>query len=313
MSSEERVKVVFIGGAGRSGSTMLDLILGELPGFVSMGELGSIWDRGIVENQLCGCGSPLRECPFWTAVITQAFGGFEAVDAARLHTLSRQVARLRYVLRLGRDYPASLTRAYDEFTEALRLLYQAIHHVSGGAVVVDSSKNPAYAAVLQRMPLIELSLVHLVRDVRAVAFSWQRKRLRPEIHWEKAYMPRFSLTQSVREWYRHNLGMHILGRANPRSVFVRYEDLARQPRVVVQRLLADLGLPPLPDGFLAEARLALTPSHTVAGNPLRFQRQSLDIRADDEWRAHMVPGDRRFVTALSWPLLLGYGYLRDGR
>ncbi|WP_420910932.1 sulfotransferase [Thermus thermophilus] len=40
--SQEKVKVVFIGGYGRSGSTLLDRMLGQVEGFVSVGELRHI-------------------------------------------------------------------------------------------------------------------------------------------------------------------------------------------------------------------------------------------------------------------------------
>src|SRR6266542_1121845 len=39
--------VLFIGGYSRSGSTLLDLLLGQLPGFFSSGELAYIWSHGL--------------------------------------------------------------------------------------------------------------------------------------------------------------------------------------------------------------------------------------------------------------------------
>src|SRR5215212_6026745 len=67
------VDVVFIAGFGRGGSTLLAQIMGQLPRFVSVGELRHLWLRGAVENQLCGCGQPFRECTFWGAVAQQGF------------------------------------------------------------------------------------------------------------------------------------------------------------------------------------------------------------------------------------------------
>ncbi|MGH2812195.1 MAG: hypothetical protein ACRDI1_05730, partial [Actinomycetota bacterium] len=87
------VRVLYIGGAGRSGSTLLDLMLGQLPGFFAAGELKYVWDRGLLRNELCGCGSSFRECPFWTAVGTEAFGGWDALDAAEVSRLATAVDR----------------------------------------------------------------------------------------------------------------------------------------------------------------------------------------------------------------------------
>jgi hypothetical protein len=59
--------------------------------------------------------------------------------------------------------------------------------------------------------------------------------------------------------------------------------------------------------------LHLETNHTVAGNPLRFRRGDVAIEADLEWRSRLEAGPRRVVTALTWPLLLRYGFrLRGG-
>src|SRR5438105_15565281 len=65
---EAPTTVLFIGGEGRSGSTLLDRMLGQLPGFFSTGELREVWNRGLIENLDCGCGLSFRSCSFWTAV-----------------------------------------------------------------------------------------------------------------------------------------------------------------------------------------------------------------------------------------------------
>ena len=72
--------VVFIARPGRSGSTLLDMLLGQIEGFCSTGELRFIWKRGFRQNLLCGSGKPFRECEFWAEVVTTAFGGYENVD-----------------------------------------------------------------------------------------------------------------------------------------------------------------------------------------------------------------------------------------
>src|SRR5690349_2184383 len=73
-SSGERIPVLFIAGAARSGSTLLDRVIGMHEGFCSSGELTFIWQRSYRENQLCGCGVPFHECEFWREVSDTAFG-----------------------------------------------------------------------------------------------------------------------------------------------------------------------------------------------------------------------------------------------
>jgi hypothetical protein len=69
-----------------------------------------------------------------------------------------------------------------------------------------------------------------------------------------------------------------------------------------------LGEDPPGSLFTGEPTVTLAPTHSVKGNPDRFRTGPIEIRLDDEWRRAMRPRDRRVVTALTWPLLLRYGY-----
>src|SRR5437870_4438917 len=95
-ASMRPVRVLYIGGCGRSGSTLLDRMLGQVPGVCSLGELTHLW-RGLLDNAECGCGAPIRDCPFWRAVGECAFGGWQALDAVEMVRLQRSVLRQRYV------------------------------------------------------------------------------------------------------------------------------------------------------------------------------------------------------------------------
>ena len=78
------VPVAFVGGHGRSGSTLLSRVLGAVPGFVTVGELCYLWDQGVLMDRMCGCGKSFSECEFWTAVGKEAFGGWDPVSYTHL-------------------------------------------------------------------------------------------------------------------------------------------------------------------------------------------------------------------------------------
>src|SRR4051812_29017973 len=200
-------RLVYIGGAGRSGSTFLESLLSSNPDCVCVGEVRWIWERGLKENHLCSCGEPFRECSFWTAVLNQAFGGSSVLDAQRLIEDQRSLDRIRYILPLvfPRFRSAAFTERLRNHADILARLYSAILKVSGKQVVVDSSKDPTYGYLLAASPRISLSVLHLVRDSRAVAFSWSRKKHRPEIVSRQQYMRRFSTRQAAVLWITSNL------------------------------------------------------------------------------------------------------------
>src|SRR4051812_44485747 len=165
-------RVLYLGGCTRSGSTLVDRCLGEVRGYVSTGELGLITSHGVVDNRLCGCARPFRSCPFWTAVGARAFGSWDSADAEQLVHLHGEVDRHRHLLALAapRIFPrfAAKLNAYGRLLDRL---YAAIAEVSGAEVVIDSTKAPAYAMILRRLPGIDLDVVQLVRDSRGTAYS----------------------------------------------------------------------------------------------------------------------------------------------
>ena len=83
------VRVLYLAGSGRSGSTLLTTILGQLAGFFAAGELRYLWQRGVLENRPCGCGLPVNDCPFWSAVRRELPADNAAGIADRLRTRLR--------------------------------------------------------------------------------------------------------------------------------------------------------------------------------------------------------------------------------
>jgi len=300
---------LFIAGYLRSGSTLLERLLGQLDGITAAGELRYIWINGLLQNHLCGCGAPFRSCPFWREVIEEAFGGFDRVDAVRLVRLQRSIDHVWNI-------PQMLTsvrlprfgRFLREYLSHLEPLYGAIRRIAGASVIVDSSKAPSHGLILRASPGLDVDVVHLVRDSRAVAHSWGRVRVKPEVHWERRYMPRYGPARSAFEWDVMNLAAPALKLPPGSYLRLRYEDLATDPSRSVSRVLSAVGEPSRPLDFLQNGTARLRPDHTISGNPMRFETGPVQIAPDEAWRTTMSRADVRLVTALTWPLLRRYGY-----
>ena len=312
-SREPSIRVVYVGSWSRSGSTLLDLMLGQTKGFVSTGEVRSSGSAGLVKRQPCGCGLAVLDCPFWHAVLDEAFGDAEDVDAKAILRLQRRVdglARTPWVLSPWRR--KRFRRDLRRYREVLAKLYRAIHTVSGASVIVDSSKYAAYGAILAGIPGMDLSVVHLVRDSRAVAHSWTRKKALPEVsedeHVEARYMPVFGPVRTALYWDLEHVALGLVKRMARGRYVIRYEDLTRNPMAVLSEALRRVGIH-ADVSFLGSGRLHLGDNHLVAGNPVRFERGDVPITPDDEWRSRLPSDRRRIVTALTWPLLLRYGFL----
>jgi hypothetical protein len=304
--------VLYVGGWGRSGSTLLSHMLGHVDGYVSVGELRYLWQAGVAGDELCGCGQPFSQCEFWTAVGERAFGGWEAVDVDEVLELEAAVLRHRNVPALA--VPAMFggysdkLRRYAELTERV---YAAVAEEAGARVVVDSTKNPPYAYFLRRVAGIDLRVVHLVRDSRGVVYSWMKKVVRPEITNGNAMFEEFSPGRAAVRWTECNLAFEVLRQLRTPTVRVRYESLAAEPRAQLERVLDGLDPGSRELGFLDGGEVEVAADqHSIRGNPMRFEHGRQTVRVDDAWRTQMRRGTRRLVTAVTWPLLLTYGYLR---
>ena len=307
--SDQRIKVLYIGGSSRTGSTLLDRLFGQIDGFFSVGEIRHLWEKGLGKNQLCGCGKPVRECEFWSAVGQEAFGGFQRIDAQHMLALKRSVDHWRYLPRLLRDSgPRGFQRRLDEYTDVLGKLYRAIQHVSGCEVIVDSSKYPSHGVILNRMPEIDLYPVHLVRDSRAVAHSWQKKWFKPEVTDKREPMPNYHPFLCASEYLVMNLSLQRFKRINAHYYFLHYEDLANHPQQTLTATLTAMGLPSSGLQFVNDRSIDLKPNHTVAGNPMRFKQGLIEVKPDTDWVLQMKGSHRSLVTALTFPLLYQYGY-----
>jgi hypothetical protein len=310
MGMSNRIKVVYILGACRSGSTLLERLLGQVPGFFSLGELKGVWKFVFGEDMLCGCGTTFRQCPFWSAVFRRAFGGVEKVDP-RIGELSVSLLRLRQLPQL---LCPALSRSYrndlDEFSRANKALYRAAQQESGCRILIDSSKFNRDCIVVNRMPDVDLYVVHLIRDSRAVAYSWLRKKVRPEVHLRKEFMANLGVKVSSREWLFTNAMSESLRPFLKHYFRLYYEDLVDDPRGVLSRVCAAVDEPEPVLDFIDGCSAHLAKAHTVAGNPIRFQEGLVPIRADTEWVEKLSRRHKSIVTAITWPLLQHYGYLQ---
>lgn len=279
-------------------------------GFVSGGELVHLWTRGLVADELCGCGQPFSTCPFWGEVGRVAFGGWGRLDADEVVRLQRMVDRNRYIIfMLAPWLSARYRRDRDRYVAILDRLYRALGQQDG--IVVDSSKHASTAFLLRRVPSVDLRVVHLVRDSRGVAFSLLKKVRRPEVVEGGAFMFRASPWRAGAQWFAFNLLFQVLRRLGTRSVLVRYEQLVEHPQRQIADIVSFAGRPAGSDtlGFIDPPNVDLGVDHMVAGNPMRFQHGSFTLKIDEAWRASMLPRDRSVTTLLTWPLLAAYGYL----
>jgi hypothetical protein len=219
--------------------------------------------------------------------------------------LQRQTVRARHTLALA---GGALSPVAEEYLDVYSRLYRAIAEVTVATLIVDSSKVPAGAALLTRMPDVRPYLLHMVRDPRAVTHSWTRAAPPPEKRRNAAPIYQRPASSTVHWVIRNALTERLAGSFPNRHVRLRYEDFAENPREVIERVLSLTGTPASDGPFLDDHTVELDPNHTIAGNPSRFRSGKISLRNDDRWRSEQPRGPRLTATALALPLLHHYGY-----
>jgi len=310
------VHVLYIAGIGRSGSTLLCRTLGAIDGFLGTGELMRIFSRGVTNGDLCGCGAPVSACGVWRPVLAELHRREPQLDPARLENIRRRLTEgwplLRYYF-----LPSSLARVDAEANELRRFLaafYRSVRAATGARVIVDASKNMAFARLLTETPGIRVSLVHLVRDSRGVAYSLRRRRRRPGTNGRQEHFTQHGPVLASSLWTMAQLMTEPLRRHASRYLRVRYEDFVSAPSTAIERILEFAGEPVRrPLGHVNGESVSLGAHHLIASNPNRERRGEIRLHEDVAWRRAMPHGSKYLVTALTLPLLRRYGYrIRPG-
>ncbi len=224
----DRPRVLYVMGAGRSGSTTLGITLGNCDDVFFAGEL---------DNWLVRSGVPQVEdddrLRFWEDVR----GQLEDPRAAEQmygnhaqHAIERSMSLLRV-----RKWPLRrrLGRRYRAVAEDL---YRAVARAAGVGTIADTSHYPLRARQLQRLDGIDLYLIFLVRDPQGVVASFNRQ--------DVGEFTKSTLHTNLYLWATHLLSLiTFLGHPRDRRVLLRYEDFVADPASTIHQLMTLAGAP----------------------------------------------------------------------
>lgn len=279
----DRVKVLYICGTRRCGSTMLSRLLGDVEGFVNVGEMASYFLRQRLAGP-CGCGARVEDCFFWR--------DFPASPAARL--MGRDLIRIRRLPRMLTHSHAH-SRSTGNFLAHADRLYRRIRDKTGASVIVDSSKSPAMAHALAQSAGLSVSVIHLIRSPAGVVGS----RRHP-----KGYLQAASATQVLLEWWAYNLAAEFLAGRATHYWRIRYEDVVREPRNWVEGIAGAVAGRAVDCSFIVGNHAKVRVQHILGGNPDKLRGSDLFIQERDPGLSAWIAGP---VYLLAAPLLLRYG------
>ena len=304
MDRPQKFRLVYLLAASHSGSTLTAMLLGAHPEVCTVGEL-KLSNLGDVDRYRCSCLSPIKACSFWNRVSEAMRRRGHAFDVANAGTDYLRSVDSGYVRRLvrplhrgpiaelARDAALALSPAWRTAVKRTQRrnadLIASVLECTGKRIVLDSSKVGLRLKYLLRNPELDIRVIRIVRDGRAVMNTYMRPEQFADANdptrrsggdgGSRRSIP-ISMRAAAREWRRSNEEAEavLATVASGRSKVIHYEDLCREPVRALNELFTFIGADP--------AKMVMdfrSVEQHIVGNGMRMDSSS-EIRLDDRWK-----------------------------
>jgi hypothetical protein len=201
----------------------------------------------------------------------------------------------------------TLDPADEDYRAIMEALLKGLRTVSGKPIILDNSKSAPDAVFYQRFTAESVRSIHLVRDPRGVAYSMSKPKLQKLRGGATRPMNQGTGRSVAAFWTRMNFAADRVAKYVP-TTRLRYEECCERPADSIAALACFAGIDMPPELIAQDGSFERPSEHTVWGNPDRWSTGRDRIRVDDQWRTDMSRRSYATVTALTWPMLLKYGY-----
>ncbi len=261
-------KIIYIAGYGRSGSTILDILLGDHPQIFSGGELIYLLEDFMNTNRKCTCGNLYPQCPVWKDLPGRLPCSID--DCVKI---LRSVDQRK---RLSGGQIKTKQKQKEMYAAINEAIFRQASNNNSYKFVVDSSKTAGDASLrpiaLARVAGLDVKVIHLKRSFLKTMKSVFRKG-----NWEsEGYRrKRFRRTRAIAGWMLANnfasQTKRFLGSNN--YFYLHYRDLVIDPMESLLHIGIFLKVDLTEIGRKAESGGAFIPRHNAGGNRARLQNK----------------------------------------
>lgn len=293
-----KIKLIYIVSNGRSGSTLLDMLIGKHSKCYTLGEFQMLPIDFEYNTQPCGCGESLKNCHFWSQIylanekiidegVISRFRNFGAGKLLRWNELKsvylnkpERIEEKQEIYKYGQENYTVFTSVLNKVREEMDVEY-----------LVDASKDLYRLKWLAQSELFDISVLHIIKSPEAFVYSMRKSEMR--------FFPKMKRT--IRMSLRWVIENHFINKVcskyivNGRYTKVKYEDLASNTQDELKNLFSKINLTYekniLEGGFFHE-------NHAISGNKMRFK--SSVIKLDQKWKSELSLFQRILIKAITF-------------
>ena len=218
---EHKIKLIYVLGNSRSGSTILSIFTGLHPSIHYLGEL-KVLDRSF-HKRTCSCGEKSDNCDFWSAFKRENPGVFERPVISnngfyRLWTTCKSIY-----------FPLQIDEVEEEKKIILNLWKSVVNRDPESQYLLDSSKSLKRFILLSQIKELEVIPIFIERDQKSNLASFVKRGkglIRSHL--------RLKVNQRIISKY--------LEKNNVDHFKVNYEEFASQPEKIRSQILDFIGM-----------------------------------------------------------------------
>ena len=280
-------------GAGRSGTTIADIILGNQRGFFSCGELNRFPVRQGVPPLIKG-----KRKLFWDkfknkflSVLTEKEGSEIRFKSNKHKEYAVVCNKFEYHIGYLKSLFYKNKKEYAIYKRYIYNFFNTLFSMIHAETIIDSSKYPGRLYQLVRLGF-RVKVIYLIREPSMVVQSFEKKNLeQPSKHWLIATIYYFVVNLLC------SLTLLLL-KKKIEFVKVKYEDLINNPVDVLKKieLSLELNLEHLITKIEAEQMLIV--GHLFDGNRIRVKNKINIIQKNNKLSSRMRYMFARFLNNL---------------
>jgi hypothetical protein len=300
MRDGRRISYVCMPGSPFTGSTLLGLLLNEHPDCASIGAATGLIVNVDLSTYACSCGKLFLECEFWNHIAARTRGLGHPVNVfetnfwnTHLRLSHSRLINALLVRSLGWDplndvrdatvgrIPA-VERAISGMGWNTWSLASAVLERTGKKVFIDTARDHQRPKYLATHPLLDVKVIHLVRDPRGNSASIMKRS-------------GADAASAARQWTHYNVEAARVKRYLPKQSWItlHYEDLCADPGGVLDRIADFLQV----ERARSQPGAEVVDSHVI-GNPMRLKALS-EIREDRSWQALLGSAELEVIARIT--------------